>query len=304
MKICILTSSYEGSSSSFKDYEAVQNPGIYSDSHEFEQRIVAKRNAKEKIDQIVNEGFDYVWHFLWGPVDENIAGVDEIRHLESKNVPMIGTSSKFLSLTKLDYKDAITNSNLKTPKGIVIAGDEKSIANLDLGDLKFPLIIKPSTGCGSEHMTSESVCFDASQLVAQIKLLKSKIHVNYKIIIEEFIEGEEVACIVIETIHGVIALEPLVFVFPNEWPASRKFLDFELKFSGLARGHAKYKIFDQDPVLQQNVKETAKKVYRALGVLGSGYARVDFRVKGSELYVLEVKLNFFSVLTFRSSCSK
>ena len=289
MKICILLSSYDESGSSFQDFDSFQNPGIYVKSHLFEQRIIKKRNAKEEVDQIIKEDFDYIWNFLWGPADENIAGVEEIKYLESKNVPMIGTSSKFLSLSKLDYKEAITAANFKTANGIAINGDEESITNLDLGDLKFPLIIKPSVGCGSEHMTPDSVCHKESELVKQIRLLKSKIHVNYEILIEEFIEGEEIACMVLETENGVIALEPLIYIFPKDWPSTRKFLDFDLKFVGIERGQATYKIFDEDPVMKEKIKETAIKAYQALAVLGSGYARVDFRLNGSDLYVLEVK---------------
>ncbi|XP_037049744.1 uncharacterized protein LOC119084028 [Bradysia coprophila] len=288
MKICILLSSYKGVGSSLENYDSYQNPGLYDNKHVYEQRIVAKNNAKEEIDRILQEGFDLIWHFLWGPVNENIAGVNEIKYLESKNVPMIGTSSKFLSLTKLDYKRAVTSANIKTPKSIVVKGDDQSIVQLELGDLQFPLIVKPSVGCGSEHMTQESVCRDAVAMERQVKLLKSKINVNYDIIIEEFVEGDEVAVMILETTNGVIALHPLIYVFPDDWPPTKKFLDFDTKFVGVDRGDVTYKLFDGNPEMKEKIQETAVKAYEELGVLGSGYARVDFRVKGTELYVLEI----------------
>ncbi|XP_037049961.1 D-alanine--D-alanine ligase-like [Bradysia coprophila] len=302
MKICVLLSSYGGVGSSFEHYELYQNPGLYDKKHVYEQRIIAKNNAKEEIDRILQEGFDLIWHFLWGPVNEDIAGVNEIKYLETKNVSMIGTSSKFLSLTKLDYKEAMASANIKTPKGIVVKGDDESLAHLELGHLTFPLIVKPSVGCGSEHMTEDSVCHNVVALEQQVKLLKSKINVNYEILIEEFVEGDEVAVVILETKNGVVALHPTIFVFPEDWPPTKKFLDFDAKFVGIERGDIIHKLFDGNTEMKEKIEETAIKAYEELGVLGSGYARVDFRVKGSEVYVLEINPcpAFFAELGNRS----
>ncbi|KAJ6635202.1 D-alanine--D-alanine ligase [Pseudolycoriella hygida] len=286
MKIGVLVSSYDETNSPFAEFDEYQNPGIYVKTHEFHLRVVTKKNAKEQIDRIVEEGFDYIWNFLWGLPDDNIAGIDEVKYLESKNVPMLGASSKYLLLTKLDQKNAIASAGLKTPKGIAIKGDEVSLPQLDLGDLQFPLISKPAVGCGSEFLTEQSVCSNLTKLWTQIEILKSK--VNCEILIEEFIDGQEVACIVLETRNGNIALEPLIYEFPDNYPSTKRFLDFQKKFAGVETGEVKYKIFDGDASLKKNIQETAIKAYESLGVLGSGYARVDIRIRGSDLYVLEI----------------
>lgn len=287
MKICILLSSYEGTGSVFSEFDEYQNPGIYTKSHRFEQRFVKKENAQETIDHIVAEDFDYIWNFMWGTEYDNVAGIEATKYLESKNILMIGTSSKYLSITKCECKKAFELAKVKTPKAIVVTSDDENLLNFvaDSG-LSFPTIVKPSTGCGSEHLTSESVCHDPSQVMKQVKQLRSKIACS--VLIEEFIDGDEISVMVLETKNGVIALTPLVYVFPTSRQPAEKFLDFETKFNGIDNGEVTYKLFDDDVVMMEKIKEQAVKAYVALGVIGSGYARVDLRLKDGVPYFLEV----------------
>lgn len=284
MKICILLSSYEGTGSVFAEFDEYQNPGIYVKSHQFEQRFVNNVNAREIIDQIVTEDFDYIWNFMWESHDGNIAGIDATKYLESKHVPMIGTSSKFLSMTKLDFKKTSELAKVKTPKGVVLTTEE-NCKDLDLCGLNFPMIVKASNGCGSEHLTSDSVCTEMSQLIEQIKQLKSK--VDCDIMVEEFIDGDEISIMVVETEDGVIALAPIIYVFPPSKHPTEKFFDFDTKFRGIENGEVVYKLFD-DVEMVEKIKEQAVKAYVALGVMGSGYGRLDLRLKDGVPYFLEV----------------
>ena len=42
--------------------------------------------------------------------------------------------------------------------------------------------------------------------------------------------------------------------------------------------------------ISKKVQETSAKAFMALGVAGSGYARVDLRVRGQQVYLLEVSI--------------
>lgn len=290
MKICVLLSSYEGSGSVFQQFDEYQNPGIYVTSHQFEKRLVTKENANEQIDRIVEEGFDFIWNFMWGTCDDNVAGISATEYLESKNVPLLGTSAKYLAMTKLNFKKAFEFAKVKTPKAITLAGDEDLIENLESNGLNFPLIVKPSNGCGSELLTAESVCLNSKQLLKQIELLKSK--TKCQVLIEEFVVGEEISVMVLETKDGIIALTPIIYGFPKQWKETEKFFDFEKKFRGVDSGEISYKLFDEDADAVEKIKDDSIKAYLALGVLGSGYARIDVRLKNGEPYFLEVNNPF------------
>ncbi|KAF9207437.1 hypothetical protein BGZ59_011140 [Podila verticillata] len=265
IKICVLLSSYEGVGSDFEDY-GYQDPSLYVKQHEFVPRYIKKDTAAQQIDKVCDENFDLIINFIWGQRIDAVAGIDAVEYLESKGVPFIGNNSKFLSLSKADFKKAAAGSVLVP------------------GESKFPLIVKPATGCGSLHMTEQSVCHNSDELKEQIALLKSKTPDD--IIVEEFIVGQEISVMVIEVDDEVIAMNPIVYEFPAETTPTQKFLHFKNKFDAVDQGTIKFKLYDGD--LLDKLKETACKAYRALDVSGCGYARVDIRASGEDLYVLEV----------------
>ncbi|CAO3568992.1 unnamed protein product [Mortierella alpina] len=267
MKICVFLSSYEGVESEFKDFDATQDPSRYVKNHDFHLRYIKKDTAEQQIDQACQEGFDLYYNLLWGQRSDNVAGIDAVQYLESKGIPFIGTSSKFLSLSKADSKKAASGI-VKVP-----------------GTTQFPLIIKPSRGCSSLYMTEKSVCHNQDQLSEQISLLKTK--TSDDIIVEEFIVGTEITVVVVEVDDDVIALAPYVYEFPTDTEPTQQFLHFKNKIEGVRNGVIRFKRYDGE--LLEELQDTACKAYRALDVFGSGYARVDMRVAAdNSIYVLEV----------------
>lgn len=98
-------------------------------------------------------------------------------------------------------------------------------------------------------------------------------------IILEFIPGKEVSVMVFETRDGLMALSPIQYDLGDE-----EFLHFDKKF-----GQPNYKILRNDSPLSEKIKEAGITAFDCLGVRGSSYARVDFRVsKEGSLYLLEV----------------
>ncbi|KAF9567268.1 hypothetical protein EC968_003445 [Mortierella alpina] len=267
MKICVFISSYEGVDSEFKDFDGYQDPSRYVKSHDFHLRFIKKDTAEQQIDQACQEGFDLYINFLWGQRSDNVAGVDAVQYLESKGLPFIGTSSKFLSLSKIDFKKAAAGF-VQVP-----------------GETQFPLIIKPSRGCCSLHMTENSVCYNPDQLTEQMSLLRTKTSDN--IVVEEFIVGQEFTVMVLEVDDDVIALAPYVCEFPAGTEPLQQFLHFKNKVEGLRQGSVKFTRYGG--ALVEKLQDTACKAYRALDVFGSSYARVDIRVTAdNSIFVLEI----------------
>jgi D-alanine-D-alanine ligase-like ATP-grasp enzyme len=283
-KICILVSSYEGANSEFEKYDEYQDPSRYVTKYDFHLKCIKKETAIEQLNEIYKENFDIYISFLWGQEYDNVAGIDALKYMEKLNVLIIGTNSKFLSMSKLDFKKSVKKVGIFTPNYYLFKKEENEIKDLNL---KYPLIIKPENGCGSLYMTDKSVCYNEKELKEQLKILMEK--VDRDILIEEFIIGKEFSIMVIENKNDVIAMEPIVYNFPENTSPTQQFLHFENKFEAVDNGEIEYKIYDENKELINKIKEVGCNSYKSLNVTGSGYARIDMRIDdNNNVYVLEI----------------
>ncbi|GIJ91740.1 hypothetical protein Asppvi_010712 [Aspergillus pseudoviridinutans] len=140
MRICILQSSYKGSDSALHDVDdKPAQPGLFTTEYTFEYRFIHKATAKEEIDALAAEGFDFYFNFMWGAL-EPVAGVLETRYFESLNLPSCGIRSWERSMTKNDfYKNARRRGAPPVP-----------------GTDDFPLFVKPANGCASQLNDDQS----------------------------------------------------------------------------------------------------------------------------------------------------
>jgi D-alanine-D-alanine ligase-like ATP-grasp enzyme len=223
---------------------------------------------------------------MWGQEDDKVAGIEALKYIESLNVPVIGTNSKFLSMSKLDFKISAEKNNILTPNYYLFEKEDR-LDKLDNINLKFPLIIKPTKGCGSLYMTEKSICYNIEELKEQIEILSKNI--NCEILIEEFIIGREFSIMVIEDKYDIMAMKPIIYEFPKNMSVMKQFLYFENKFDAIDNKEITYKLYDENEELMEKIKEIGCKSYKSLNVTGSGYARIDMRVDDkNNIFVLEV----------------
>jgi D-alanine-D-alanine ligase-like ATP-grasp enzyme/ubiquinone/menaquinone biosynthesis C-methylase UbiE len=294
MKVCVLISSYEGTSSPFEDHDEYPDPSRYINGHDFHLKFIKKQNAKSDIDEIYKEGFDIYFNFMWGQEYDNVAGIEALKYIEQKNVPILGTNSKFLSMTKVDFKILAQkyskefNKDILFPNYIIKGLDEKlCLEPLDSYGLKFPVITKLANACGSLHMSDKSLCKNEEELNKEVnKLIEFG---KSDVIIEEYIVGEEYSVMIIETDTGVMALPPIKYVFSKKINEMQRFLHFDLKFSGMNKGDIRFEPYYVECNLSKKLKQTACDAYNSLNVHGCNYARVEMRVdnKGN-IFVIEV----------------
>lgn len=290
MKICVLVSSYDNSGSAeiFREVgDTYQDPSLYVSSHSFTLKNLSKEDGIPQIKAALTEGYDFIWNFLWGTGNSeyaDVAGVDAIKYLESTGHPMLGPSSRYLSQSKESLKKAAgLLGTFKVPNWALVGAETDNPPVLN-----YPLIVKPVNSLGSLNMTKDSVVGCNEELKEQIEILQSKIRRNEGILVEEFIPGEEVSVMVLETKTGTIALHPIIYTFPQGTKETEKWLDFETKFTGIQNDVVTFKLWDGDEKRMRKIQESGIAAYESLGVLGSGYARVDLRVKEDQVYVLEV----------------
>lgn len=215
--------------------------------------------------------------------DKNIASF-----LELLGTPYTGCGADalFLAQDKSLAKKLFDFHNIKTPDFATSFRGRVDHAH----NIKFPLIVKPTSEDGS-------IGIDVGSVVENVKELMERIHYIHEefdspVLIEEFIEGREIY----SAIFGNESLEslPLIELDLSRLPkGTPKIATADVKFM---KDTEVYKVTKSEPVKDldeettQKLCDTAQAAYRALKL--RDYGRIDMRLtpKG-EVYVLEANPN-------------
>lgn len=207
-----------------------------------------------------------------------------------------------------------------SPSGLMLAGDKgltKKVLSfhkiltpqfatafrgaLDhVGDLKFPLIVKPPQEDASIGITSKSVVRDIRELLGTMDSLQREFQAP--VLVEEFIEGREFYVGLLGNVSPTPL--PVIELDFSAFPADRpKVASWEAKWGDGGTGAegetgAEFvgtkAVFPTDvpPELLERMQKVAVEAYNALRL--RDYGRVDLRVTpAEEIYVIEVNPNCY-----------
>jgi D-alanine-D-alanine ligase len=135
----------------------------------------------------------------------------------------------------------------------------------------LPCFVKPNCG-GSSIATSR-----VNELDELHKAIDLAFSADDQVIIEEFIEGTEVTCGVIQW-QGKITALPI-----TEIVSQKEFFDFEAKYQGQSEEITPARI-DKDIYAQ--VQANSEAIYKSLDC--RGMIRVDYIIRGKDIFVIEV----------------
>jgi D-alanine-D-alanine ligase len=169
-----------------------------------------------------------------------------------------------------------------------------------VGDLRFPLIVKPPQEDASLGITSKSVVRDVKELFGTMDSLQREF--QSPVMVEEFVDGREfyVGVLGNEAPVALPVIELDFSAFPSDRP---KVASWEAKWGeggtgGEAETGAEFagtkSIFPEDlsPELAERMQAVAVEAFNALRL--RDYGRVDLRVTPSgEIYVIEVNPNCY-----------
>jgi len=231
--------------------------------------------------------YDFIFNLAEGIGNDALQEPEIARILEESGMRFTGSSSKALKLC-LDKKAAkqhLIKNDILTPRfQLFERADEKRDPAL-----KFPLIVKPVHEDGSIGITSDSVVNDDSSLKAKVEEIISL----YKqpTLVEEYIEGREINVAVLGNGENVeiLPLSEIIFDFEDDTP---RIVSFDAKWieeSPLFKGTKGKCPADVPEDIKEKIIALARKSFLAMGC--SDYGRVDFRIRGEELFVLEVNPN-------------
>jgi len=165
-------------------------------------------------------------------------------------------------------KQLLIDDEIKQAKSILINNKDKDSINVDL---QFPVFVKPNKN-GSSYGT-----FKVKEQKSLQTAINKAFEYDDEVLIEEFIDGRELACGVIEIDNKLIALPITEIISENE------FFDYEAKYLGKSKEVTPANI---DEKIKELAQTKAKEFYRRLKL--SGAVRVDYFLKDDSLYILEI----------------
>ena len=288
-RVCVLTSSYEGSDSATKAFDIDATPKHYfaeddPDVH-FTLEYIRKAHAFKELRTLVHTGkYDVFFNLCDGARDEDRAGEEVVRTLEELHVPFTGALNKFYEISKVDMKLMSHFAGIRTAPFAVV--EEPDTIRTDCSRLRFPVIVKHVSGYASIGMSKASKCHTMAELVVAAT---SFIERFQSVLVEEFITGEEVTvltCADPSEPDGIHVYHPVMMSFPP----GEDFKHFDLKWVNF-EGMQWVKVPDDDPALKE-IMEVGRRAFKAM-MGGVGYGRTDLRINRTtnEVYFLEINPN-------------
>ncbi len=227
--------------------------------------------GERTLSELAAEKFDRVFIALHGPYGEDgtIQGV-----LEHLGVPYTGSGvmASALAMDKIMTKRIWLSQDIPTPRYVELS------ENPDWDDivqkLGLPLIIKPAhegSTLGITRVKTTDQLPEAYAFAAQY---------DKSVLAEEFIEGMELTCSVLD-INGVPTAMPLVRIV-----APDANYDYQNKyFSGKTQYICPCGLDEQ---IEKQIQTYTLKAYKALGCRGWGRADIILRTSDNKPYLLEM----------------
>ena len=217
--------------------------------------------------KIIN--LDGIFNIIHGEPGENGELADI---LEKNNIPQTGCNSFVSNLTfdKKRYIDFVNKLDIPSSKHILLTNENQHNLTKIISDISIPCIVKPNNG-GSSIGVSK---------VNNIDDLEDKIKIAFKesnqVLIEDFLDGQEVSVGVLETKGERIILPITEIISENE------LFDYGAKYLGQSKEITPGNISDEEIDLIHNY---INKIYDNIEL--KGFTRSEFIIVDGIPHILE-----------------
>ncbi|MFJ8089401.1 D-alanine--D-alanine ligase [Lysinibacillus sp. NPDC095746] len=195
--------------------------------------------------------------------DGTIQGV-----LEAMGVKYTGSGilSSSMCMDKNISKKILRYEGIETPDWLHLSNSEELQFD-ELDKMGYPFVVKPNSGGSSVGV---KLVYDKNSLLTSIEEVFKW---DAEIIIEKYIEGEEITCSILDgELLPIISIQHTAQIF-----------DYKAKYEDAATIE---EIVELPPAVYERVTEAAKACYKALKC--DVYARIDMMIKDGIPYVMEV----------------
>lgn len=188
--------------------------------------------------------------------------------LETMGVPYSGAGvlASSLCMDKNISKKILQGEGIKTPSWIRLYKN-KDIDFENIKNVGYPLIVKPNSGGSSIGIT---IVRKDEEL---IKAVEEAFKFDEEILIEEYIEGEEITCCMLD---GKVL--PILSIETRE-----EFFNYKAKYF---EGGAEEKVANLSKKLKDKVESISKKCWDNFKL--KVYGRIDMIIRENEVYVIEI----------------
>ncbi|MFO7932837.1 MAG: D-alanine--D-alanine ligase [Bacteroidales bacterium] len=232
------------------------------------------RVDKDRFGFLGEEGyviFDFAWNMIHGTPGEDgkLQG-----YLDMMGIPYNTSNhlSSALTFNKYICKTYLKQLQILTPEACLVKRDMETDLEEIAEKVGIPCFVKPNNG-GSSFGIAKVMKFEELQSAIQAALNEDD-----EVIIERYIKGTEVTCGLMKTGEGFT-------VFPiTEIVSKNEFFDYEAKYTrGMADEITPARINDE---MSRKCQHLASTIYELTD--SSGLIRVDFIIKGNQMYFLEL----------------
>lgn len=244
--------------------------------------VVRLGGGSEFIDNIQREKVDIVFNIAEGRGNYRSREAQVPSILEMLDIPYTGSDPQCLAicLDKCVTKKLVAAAGVSTPRWQAIANKEE-LCQISWDGFPFPAIIKPAYEGSSKGIRLDSIVNTPEQVTGAVPKLMA--HYRQPVMIEEFIDGDEVTV-------GIIGNSPprvlgLMRILPrrNEAPFVYS-LEIKRDWKVLVDYECPARL--REKVLNE-ISASSLQAFRALGC--RDFARLDFRVSSEGMpYFLEI----------------
>lgn len=249
-----------------------------------EHEAIPLQIRRDNLHLLTRNNFDFIFNLVEGFRRDPFGESWIASYLELQSLPYTGSDPTTLALCldKAKTKAILQSHDLPTPHYHLFTSDFEKPRNLE-----FPLIVKPLHEDASIGITVDSVTHNEQELSRQVNFILSTY--SQPALVEEFIDGREVNVSILgNTQPTILPICELVFNFSN----LPKIASFDSKWIPDSSQHeltSRKCPADIPSSLESKIKKLAVQAFNALDC--RDYARIDFRIKQDEPFILEVNPN-------------
>lgn len=215
--------------------------------------------------------FDFAWNMIHGTPGEDgkLQGYFDIMGIAYSSSNHLSSA---LTFNKYACKTFLKQHRVLTPEASLVRKNMKTDLENVAETVGFPCFVKPNSG-GSSFGIAKVGKLEELQPALDVALMEDR-----EAIVERYIKGTEVTCGLVK--HGAeFTIFPVTEIIPKN-----EFFDYEAKYTeGKAEEITPARI---DENLTRKCQELSSQIYDLTD--SSGLIRVDFIIKGNQVYFLEL----------------